>query len=124
MNNYDPSLPEPLRSALDELRKDYLARWPEKHEGLESLLAQLSGTRGSGDALTNLRMEFHKLSGSGGSYGMPEITAAGREAETYVTSIIDAGGAVSQDAHRKIQEYLARLNDIFSGARRESDLEE
>lgn len=124
MNIYDPSLPESLRSALDALRKDYLARWPEKHEGLESLLAQLAGPQSPGDALKDIRMEFHKLSGSGGSYGMPEITTVGREAELYVISIIDAGGAVSQDAHQKIREYLARLNDIFTDARREGGLEE
>ncbi len=124
MTNNDPSLPESLHSALAALRVDYLARWPEKHEGLGSLLAQLADTQGSDDTLKNIRMEFHKLAGSGGSYGMPEITTTGREAEAYIISIIDAGGAVSQDTHQKILEYRARLNDIFTDARRESGLEE
>jgi hypothetical protein len=69
-------------------------------------------------------MEFHKLAGSGGSYGLPEITTASREAEAYVISIIDAGGAVSNDAHRKIREYGGSLNDIFTAARKESGLED
>lgn len=124
MTDNNPSMPESLQSALAALRKDYLSRWPEKITRFENLITQLTGTQGPGDALRDLRMEFHKLAGSGGSYGMPEITTAGREAEAYIISIIDAGGAVSHDAHRKIQEYFGRLNDIFTAARRDGGVEE
>ncbi|MBT3352120.1 MAG: hypothetical protein HOC91_18085 [Nitrospinaceae bacterium] len=124
MDYPDPSLPESMREALTALKKEYLSRWPEKNERLETLLAQITDQQGSGDALKDFRMEFHKLAGSGGSYGMPEITETSREAELYVVSIIEGDGANFQEVHQRIKKYCGRINTIFTAAIQEIDQEE
>lgn len=55
-----------LEAILAKLRNDYLAALPAKIETLET-------TWSAGDFL-HLKTEFHKLKGTGKTYGLPEIS--------------------------------------------------
>src|SRR5207247_8958506 len=41
---------------------------------------------GSGDPAGSLMMRFHRLAGSGGSYGFPEISQIAREQEQWIAT--------------------------------------
>lgn len=58
-----------IKNLLADLQKDYLNSIPEK-------IANLIALRKSGH-LEDLRTEFHKLKGTGRTYGLPEITQIG-----------------------------------------------
>ncbi len=70
---------DPLDEAYQLLRREYLTALPLR---LDELRADIAGIRGGAvDAVSSLRARLHRLAGSGGSYGFPELSAIAREAE-------------------------------------------
>jgi HPt (histidine-containing phosphotransfer) domain-containing protein len=98
---------------FQQLRQEYLT---ESKDRLAELRAGLNGFQ-SGDpgALASLKTHFHRLAGSGGSYGFPEISALAKEAELWVATGPAAGGT----AVAKLQETIRRLDEIFDNEKRE-----
>jgi len=83
---------------LDELRAEYRAELPAKLAHLKALLAQ--------SRLKELHRALHTLAGSAGTFGLPAVGAAAREAEACCESgetarlpaLIDAIGVVASKA--------------------------
>ena len=98
---------------FQQLRREYLS---ESEERLAELRAGLSGfqNRNPG-ALASLKTHFHRLAGSGGSYGFPEISALAKEAELWVAT----GPAPDETAVARLQETIRRLDEIFETEKRE-----
>jgi HPt (histidine-containing phosphotransfer) domain-containing protein len=98
---------------FQQLRREYLS---ESEERLAELRAGLSGfqNRNPG-ALASLKTHFHRLAGSGGSYGFPEISALAKEAELWVAT----GPALDETAVARLQETIRRLDEIFNYEKRE-----
>ncbi len=114
MANNEPGQSDTFLSTLEELRKEYIFRWPEKRERFEELLRNF-GESGP-DTLKNLQTEFHRLAGSGGSYGLPAVSEAGSEAETFLDSLLGREGGVPEEAGARIRDYIQALDKIFSDA--------
>ncbi|HSE53532.1 MAG TPA: diguanylate cyclase [Gemmatimonadales bacterium] len=73
---------EDMGEFFQELRREYLAEAPAR---LGELRKDLAAARsGEIDAISSLKSRFHRLSGSGGSYGFPAISEASREAEQWI----------------------------------------
>ncbi len=64
--------------------------------------------------MEELRMSFHRFAGSGGSYGLPEVSVTSREAELFIDSFLDADEAISPDAIKEIKNYIKTLDSIFT----------
>ncbi|HVK60608.1 MAG TPA: Hpt domain-containing protein [Bdellovibrionales bacterium] len=62
-----------LQDVLAGLQKSYLASMPEKVARIEALYAAQS--------LKELQSEYHKLKGTGKTYGIPEVTLLGAAME-------------------------------------------
>lgn len=62
-----------LQGLLEELRLEYLASIPEKIQNIEKLSSENSWDL--------LETEFHKLKGTGKTYGLNEVTLLGAIAE-------------------------------------------
>lgn len=67
---------------FEELRKEYLLEAPVRLAELRKDLAALAA--GETDAAASLKTRFHRLAGSGGSYGFPEISTVSRRAERWL----------------------------------------
>jgi diguanylate cyclase (GGDEF)-like protein len=67
---------------FQQLRREYLAEAPARLGELRKDLAALRA--GEPDASASLKARFHRLSGSGGSYGFGAITSASRDAEQWL----------------------------------------
>lgn len=96
-----------------ELRREYLVEAPARLGELRKDLAAVRA--GEPDASDSLKSRFHKLAGSGGSYGFPAITAASRQAEEWLAahpSPDDAGFALLGGA-------IGRVAAAFDDAARE-----
>jgi diguanylate cyclase (GGDEF)-like protein len=92
---------EPIDQAFLELQREYLSELPDR---LEEIRADISAFRaGSAEAAGSLKMRFHRLAGSGGSYGFPEISQIAREQEQWI-----ATGPRSTDSGR-LDEALEQL---------------
>lgn len=62
-----------LDDVLAELRKTYLDALPARADQIEKLLSQ--------GLYNEVETEFHKLKGTGKTYGLPEVTMIGEVAE-------------------------------------------
>lgn len=83
---------------LDELRAEYRAELPAKLAHLKALLAR--------NQMKELQRALHTLAGSAGTFGLPAVGEAAREAEACCGSgetarlavLIDAIGVVASKA--------------------------
>ena len=64
--------------AYRELQREYLAELPT---AIADLRQNIEAMRRGEDVVAELRTGFHRLAGSGGSYGFPEISEIARAAE-------------------------------------------
>jgi diguanylate cyclase (GGDEF)-like protein len=98
----------PLDDALVELQREYLAEFPER---LDELRADISAFRAlRPEAAASLKTRFHRLAGSGGSYGFPEISVVAREMEQWMATKPVPGEAP------RLDEALDRLAALFRQA--------
>ncbi|MBA3522047.1 MAG: diguanylate cyclase [Gemmatimonadales bacterium] len=95
---------EPLDDPLAALRREYLAGVPARLEELRQDIAAFRG--GQKEALASLKIRFHRLAGSGGSYGFPEISAIAREMEQWIATRPAAAEA------GRLDEAVARLSRV------------
>lgn len=100
---------EPVDEAFLELQREYLAEFPIR---LEELRADLAAFRaGQAEASASLRMRFHRLAGSGGSHGFPEISEVARGLELWLAELPPASEA------GRLQEGIERLAKILHRSR-------
>lgn len=97
---------------FEELRREYLTEAPMRLAELRKDLAALRV--GEPDAAASLKARFHRLAGSGGSYGFPEISETSRAAERWILEhpAPDADGLAHLDA------AIAKVGKAFDEAAR------
>jgi HPt (histidine-containing phosphotransfer) domain-containing protein len=92
---------------FQQLRQEYLS---ESRERIAELRAVKDGTPG---ALASLKTHFHRLAGSGGSYGFPEISTIAKEAELWIAT----GPTPDNAAVDRLGGTIQRLEEIFHNER-------
>ena len=97
-----------LDAALLVLQREYLAEFPERLEELRNDIAAFRALRP--EAARSLRSHFHRLAGTGGSYGFPEISVVAREMERWMSSKPAPGEAP------RLDEAVDRLATLFRQA--------
>ena len=105
-----------LRSALKTLRAEYLADSPERVRELSEALGRLRARDAA--ALGDLHRCFHRLAGSGGSYGFPEITTRSREAEHAVASLAAETRLLERADFALLEHHVLAVADAFRDAQR------
>lgn len=78
-----------LEQALAQLARDYVAEAPTRLAELRKDLAALEA--GESDALDSLRSRFHRLAGSAGSHGIPDVSELGQRSEQWILTHPIAG---------------------------------
>jgi chemotaxis protein histidine kinase CheA len=94
-----------------ELRREYLAEADERLAELRADAARFAA--GDLDAVASLKTRFHRLAGSGGSYGFPEIGKLAREAEQWIAGRPDPDEA----AQERLAGVIQSLQTAFAEAR-------
>jgi len=115
----EDATPDPLADALRELRATYLGEAPERVRELSASLGRLR--LGDMDALRDLQLYFHRLAGSGGSYGFPDITDCSRSAEHAVQRLVSSGRTVERADLIVLDQYVLDLAGAFAAAQRDFD---
>lgn len=118
-----PDADEALARQLRRLRAEYLAAATQRVAELHALSARLAADQ-AGTTLAQLRQAFHRLAGSGGSYGFPRISAASREAEQLLQHLASqplplAGGdltAISDRIEAIAEAFAAAAGGLDDGA--------
>ena len=97
-----------LEKVLAALRREYIADGPARLAELRKDLAAFMA--GEPDAAESLKSRFHRLAGSGGSYGFEEISVISREVEQWLKA--DRRGRPDGREHRA---SLARRGAALGG---------
>jgi HPt (histidine-containing phosphotransfer) domain-containing protein len=100
---------------MHRLKLEYLAESPQRIAELRAHLA--AAESGAAGALDELRRAFHKLAGSGGSYGLPEVSDAARSGETTAQSLLAASGTVSPGSLGELRSHIEAVAAAFGAAR-------
>lgn len=108
---------DPLAQQLQVLRREYLADSVQRVAELRQVRARLAD--GGPAVLAQLRQSFHRLAGSGGSYGFPLVSSAGREGERLAEALISGGAAPEAGAIDSIDACIERIAAAFDEARRQ-----
>jgi len=99
-------------AAYRDLQREYLDGLPRM---LAELRSEIEAFRNGGKVLPALRTAFHRLAGSGGSYGFPEISEIARAAERVVLSDPPPAEAGKlDDAVRRLEALLTLARARFS----------
>jgi len=108
---------DPIDDVMAELCREYLLEAPARlAEFRKDLLALRAG---EADASQSLSSRFHRLAGSGGSHGYPEISEIAKGAESYLRQgALPAPGVVADH----LSELVDRLATAFDNAGREIGL--
>lgn len=104
-----------LEALMRGLRTQYLGDADERVAELWSDIARVEA--GDRDALDELRRRFHKLAGSGGSYGLDDVTTCSREGESAAKRLLDAGAPPDAAAFTELSTHVRRVADAFAAAK-------
>lgn len=112
----DGETQDPLDAAMHALRAEYLADSPERVRELSAALGRLRAKDAA--ALADLQRYFHRLAGSGGSYGFPLITDRSRAAEHAVARMVSEGRPLMPEDFAALEQFILGVTDAFRDAQR------
>lgn len=105
---------DPLAEQLRQLRREYLADSTQRVEELRRLCARLAA--GERTAVPELRQAFHRLAGSGGSYGFPIVSTQSREGERLAVRLAAADVAVTPADLEALRANVEAVAHAFAEA--------
>ncbi len=85
---------DPLADVMRNLRREYLKGAPERIRELRTLLGAVQHSETG--AVDGLRRAFHKLAGSGGSYGFERISTTSRAGEHLALAVLERTGGKAE----------------------------
>lgn len=100
-------------TSLRELRAEYVRRSPERLAEIEALLARAGEDPADRESLEALRLRFHSIAGTAGTFGFPEATELGRAAEALLEEQ-GAHGELSAAGRDSLAETLGRMRALFA----------
>jgi HPt (histidine-containing phosphotransfer) domain-containing protein len=97
-----------------DLQREYLAELPGMLLLIRSEIDRFR--HGDSGAAAGLRTRFHRLAGSGGSYGFPRISAVAREIEQWLRTDPHPSEAARMDAAvTKLEELVEQAAEGLGG---------
>jgi len=110
-----PEADDLLEQQLRQLRREYLLDSVKRMDELRQLRDRLAEDERT--ALAGLRQAFHRLAGSGGSYGFPAVTLRSREGERLAQRLESAGTPVAPDDVEAFGRCIDGVANAFAEAR-------
>ena len=98
-------------TALRELRGEYLAGAQAKLEDSARLLSHLAKDPGDLQAVGDLMRRFHGFAGSGTTYGFPQVSETGLEAERDCQAFLEAGAALTGSQLERLRGLLSAIEN-------------
>lgn len=99
---------------LQALRDDYAARLPSEIQSLCELVSHLAEPERERDALDGLNQKLHKLAGSAGSFGFPDLGKQAKKLELQTQTWL-ASGQMDMGMLRVFAVAIAALNGQIQG---------
>lgn len=103
-----------LAQQLRALRREYLVDSSKRVAELRALWARLAA--GERAAAPELRQAFHRLAGSGGSYGFPDVSTRSREGERLASRLAGGDTAIAPADVESIRDCVEGVARAFAEA--------
>ena len=104
---------ESFEETFSRLRLRYLEKATARCDGFIVVLEHLESTATDGEALDEMRQSFHKLSGSGATYGFPRVSELGLQGELACDAIRKRTGLVGRDDVEVLRQLVDALRREF-----------
>ncbi|MDO8587454.1 MAG: Hpt domain-containing protein [Armatimonadota bacterium] len=104
---------------LRPMKAFYLSRSADKLSQLRQAIDAIEKSPRSHGAYRKLDRLLHNLIGSGGSYGLPEISDQARHMLQRLKLARDSGGLLTPALMPALREDMARLTELFAEAAEE-----
>lgn len=112
---------EAWESTLRELREQYVRGASKRLEQLSIDTERLSKDASDLEALRELKRTFHGLTGSGTTYGFPQITALGQSGEKICDQLLRANEVPEPQHIAEWRNLHKQLTEEFDGIRARSN---
>lgn len=99
---------------MAELRAEYRRRGPERIAELEVLLARAERTPADGTTLDGLRLKFHSITGTAGTFGLARASEIARAAEALLEGERAARAGLGPAAHTALARMVDELRELFA----------
>jgi len=97
-----------LGKEFQKLRQEFRGSLPAKLKRLRSLWERVDCEEPDADALEILRRELHTMAGSGGSFGLPQVSKAAAAAEDALEGLKDG----SRPGAKRSAKFSALLDKL------------
>ncbi|MDX1698716.1 MAG: Hpt domain-containing protein [Thiohalobacterales bacterium] len=104
-----PADQESFRQELEALYRSYTLSLPVKLDGIRDIAGLLPGEHDTGAVLRELVAAVHKVAGSAGTYGCPDVSSAARDCEILINGWLDAGTDPATRERTELEKALDRL---------------
>jgi HPt (histidine-containing phosphotransfer) domain-containing protein len=109
-----PEADDLLAQQLRQLRREYLFDSAKRLDELRQLGALLAN--GERAALADLHQAFHRLAGSGGSYGFPAVSSTSRDGERLAQRLKTSGAPLASDDIKALDQCIEGVANAFAEA--------
>lgn len=107
---------------LETFRRQFVAVAEERVEVIRQMLDVLTNCPDDKKALADLRMQFHKLSGTAGSFGYGQMTNLSLEGELICRSALERNEPVEPNEQQRWRELQAGLELEITKAHQQLDI--
>lgn len=103
-----------LQEKMRVLRATYLAQLPEKLRQIDEVWNKLQ-TEWNSESLHTLHRMVHSLTGSGATFGMPEVSEAARPLEQALKQLVNSNAPINAEAHEDVNDKIDQLRRAALG---------
>jgi len=114
---------EQSKTRFNQLIRSYVDSLAANLSEIEALQAKARSAGWRGEAVGELRSLIHRLAGSGGAFGFPEITETARTAEAQLGKASTATAALSAEQHDQLLVALSALCEVLKNCAEPGDFE-
>ncbi len=102
------------QNAYNELKRRYLVQSKERLDQVAALIGQIDTNASSNqEVLSKIKHHFHWLAGSGGIYGLPELTNLGKDAEQFCEGVKDFDELCPA---KQLTEFVHSARELFAAS--------
>lgn len=104
-----------IEEQLRRLRENYVAQLPAKLGVMEDLWRELNENHWPAEALELLHRKIHGIAGSGGSFGLMELSQSARLLEQVLLKLKTEQRAPSTDEHVVLRDHFTDFRKMIQG---------